>query len=108
MSTLPGLKTGGNGTNIKDNKINPIKEELSEKKKEYKEKASNFAIKIGKGIVNSPQNIEKGVKKIVDYGREQKKLTIEKIKDTNRSIKESLENKIERNSENLDLLNEGR
>lgn len=94
--------------NIKDNKINPIKEELSEKKKEYKEKASNFAIKIGKGIVNSPQNIEKGVKKIVDYGREQKKLTIEKIKDTNRSIKESLENKIERNSENLDLLNEGR
>ena len=33
---------------------------------------------------------------------------IEKIKDTNRSIKESLENKIERNSENLDLLNEGR
>lgn len=94
--------------NIKENKINPIKEELSEKKKEYKEKVCDFTVKVGKGIVNSPQNIEKGVKKIVDYGREQKKLAIEKLKDTDRNIKESLQTKIEQKSENLELLNEDR
>ena len=101
-------KIAEKAVNIKENKIEPIKEELSEKRKEYTEKTRDFSVKVGKGIVNAPQNIEKGVKRIVDYGREQKKLTIEKLKNTDRNIKENLKAKIQEKSENLDLLNEGR
>lgn len=101
-------KIAEKAVNIKENKIEPIKEELSEKRKEYTEKSRDFSVKVGKGIVNAPQNIEKGVKRIVDYGREQKKLTIERLKNTDRNIKENLKAKIQEKSENLDLLNEGR
>lgn len=104
---------------IKDEKIPQIIEERNAKREERLVKMAEFKEKVGDKLVNAKDFTisvtKKGIKSVIELGKEAKKTTIKAIKgigekavETKDNVKENLRTAVEQSSQTLEDLNDAR